>query len=397
MLLADLQAASFRGASFLVPADDAEEGRQAVKHNYPDASFQYMEDNGLLPPCFKITAVLHGDGLPGKLSRLRRALNTPGPGVLKHPYYGTQFVQVDGTYQVHRDDRQSGVIERHIPSAVTGPPRLPGLVSGVAAYVSGLVGAAISTLFSAFVSSYGTPTSSRTASAISVAVVSLADVLDLSFGQATSAPAQMLANPDKWVRNPSKLSELLIESFNAPLADVTISNRDLVTKFASVADTASGLIEDAAAINATTPDLVLRRASIEALGVFCEASAFSAMADAMAGRTYTTADEVEFDEAYLTDLFEVTQSRGLPAEQHAEMAAIYIATSEVLRDTAVRLPRLAEVAANNIPASVLAYELYENNGMTDTVVESRVQTLVDLNLEQDPILFAPVATALIEG
>lgn len=396
MLLADLQAASFRGAPFLVPSDDTQEGRNAIKHRYPDASFLYAEDNGLLPPEFKLTAILHGKGLPGKLSRLRRALNQPGPGVLKHPHYGTQFVQVDGKYIVKRSDKESGVVTLIIKFVVTGPPRNPGTVSGVAAYVTGLAGTAITQLFEAFQKEFGAPKSRVSTQEINDVLSYIAGEL-LTFGSATNAPSGMLARSDFYIRNTDQLVPLLVQSYRDPFEDRTISTAKLVDGFSSIADAGTTIFVDASGIIPSTTDLQSRKTTIEAFGKYTEAAALASIADAMAARDYTTANEVESDEDRLTDLFETTQERELPTDIHRQLMEIYVATSEILRDVAVRLPRVTEIDIGPIPASALAYQLYENNGMTNGLVESRVQTLVDLNLSQDPSFLTTNATVLVEA
>lgn len=394
MLLHNLQPASFRGAPFLVPSDDAEEGRNSIWHEYPDASHRYIEDNGKIPPCFHIRAVLHGDNLPGKLSRLRSALNRPGPGVLKHPYYGTQFVSVDQTYRVKREDRQAGVIELDIKFAVTGPPALPGLVSGIAALVTGLASSAVTAAFGAFTEQCRAPRSPNSATVLAEALQDVTSVLEASFGQATSAPARLYDRAEAFVRNIDTAQSLLVSSFREPFEDETILNRSLVKGFKDVAEAAAGVSAEASVAAVNTLDRSERQASKAAIGMFCEFAAFCCLADAMAGRNYLTGDEVDADEQLLTEIYDTVQARGLPSEQHAQMADIYTAASEVLQNAAVRLPRLTEIDAQNTPASVLAYELYERDGMVNGIIPDRIQQIVDLNLNQDPCLLTGSTTVL---
>ena len=380
MLLDDLQAAKFRGAPFLVPSDETEEGRNAICHEYPDASFRYVEDNGRIPPKFTLSAVLAEPGLPAKLNRLRSALNAPGPGVLKHPHYGTQFVQVDGTYRVKREDRQAGVIELEIKFAVTGAPILPGLVSGVAALVTGLAATAVTSMFTAFTKSYGNPSGAVTLATVSSAVASVASQMNASFGQASDAPSRIMTSAGLFARSGARLGPLLISSFRDPFDDDAMSSRALIKGFRAVSVIGSDISDDAAAITPSTADLSIRSSCLAILGASIEAAAFACIADAMAGHDYTTADEVEADEDLLTEAFEQAQARELDDSVHSALAQIHTAASEVLRDVAVRLPRISTMSIEPIPASVLAYQLYED--------DSDVMTIVDLNLDKDPVLMA---------
>ena len=155
--LVDLQPASFRGAAFLCPKDHVKEGRNTIDHKYPNSSYRYAEDNGYTPPEFDMTCVLHGPNLLSDFSRLRSALNTPGPGTLRHPWYGAQYCAVKGPWKVCRDDRDSGVLELEVTFLVTGPPAFPGLVSGIAATISTLSASAVTASFAAFTAEFKMP------------------------------------------------------------------------------------------------------------------------------------------------------------------------------------------------------------------------------------------------
>lgn len=409
MLLRDLQPASFRGVRFLVPSDEAEEGRNSIEHNYPDSSLRYMEDNGAIPPCFSVTAILHGANLPGQLNALRGALMTPGPGTLKHPVYGAQFVAVDGTYRIKREDRDAGVITLDIKFKVTGAPVFPGLVSGIAALVTGLAGAAVTAAFAAFVKSFGAPQTAFSGSlsgvsrgALETAIADIAVPLDRFFGGATSSPARLIDDAGLLLDRPETLAEVFEDALRAPFEaidtragpapasdddPVTLSAVELIRGYRAALGEAAVHSELAAAIQPTTLDLVARKEHLSSLAGLSEAALFCCLAEAMAGRAYTTAEQVEADEKLLTETFATLQSRGLPAEIHAQCADIMVATSEVLSEAIVRLPRTVEIDPLNTPASVLAYELYED--------DARLWQVVDLNPDQDPVLLARAATVLM--
>lgn len=387
MLLTDLRSASFKGARFLVPHDEVEEGRNAVRHEYPDASHRYVEDNGRIPPRFTISALVHGGDVAAKTARLRSALMSPGPGVLKHPWAGTQFVQVEGPYRVRREDRQAGIVEFEITFAVTGAPVLPGIVSGVAALVTGLASSAVSSMFSAFSSKFGGASGGVSATRLADNIASVASVLDARTGSSSDAASKLITRAGQIVRDPAYGVPFFIEAFRAPFDDDTLSNPSLVTAFKDAHAAAKSVSLEADAILPTTADLIRRKKDMGLLGATLEAASFASLADAMAGRTYLTGDDVDADEALLADVFGQVQSRELDQDTHAELTKIYTATSEVLRDVAVRLPRLSQIDIQSMPASVLAYHLYES--------DADLMTLVSLNLDKDPILFAGSTSVLV--
>lgn len=390
MLLADLQPASFRGVRFLVPSDDTEEGRNTIRHSYPDASFAYLEDNGRHPPEFKLTAILTGPGLPGKFAALRNALTRPGPGMLKHPYYGSQYVMVDGKFRVSRDDRDAGVLELDIPFSVTGPPSLPGAVSGVAAYVSGLATSALTSLFDAFKAQYGDPLTAESTRVVADIIRDAGLVVGDHFAASGEASANLVGRADVLARDAEALATELHGAVRQPLDAIDVYDADsLVIGFSAMLDTAADMHATAAAIQPTTADRIGRADLVSLIATTFEAAAFMALADAMAARTYTTADAVERDEAALTAAIDALQDRTLSADMHRALLDVHVAASEVLQRVAVRLPRLAVInLPGNLPASVLTYNLHES--------DARLFTVVDLNLDQNPVLLTGSATVLME-
>jgi prophage DNA circulation protein len=157
--LSDLAPASFRGARFLCPRDHDSEGRQSILHLYPNKSSHYVEDNGQNPSHFTLTCVLSGPTLLSDWSRLRSALNTPGPGTLRHPWLGSKLCSVKGPWKVNREDRDSGVLELSVEFIeTTDGPSFPSILGvGIAATVTSLVGTAVNTTFSSFVSQFSLP------------------------------------------------------------------------------------------------------------------------------------------------------------------------------------------------------------------------------------------------
>lgn len=88
-LLNQLNAASFRGVSFLLDDDEMEIGRKLAVHEYPNKNTRYVEDLGGLPPMIKIKGVITEPNYFIKLNALITALSTKGPGTLIHPFWGT--------------------------------------------------------------------------------------------------------------------------------------------------------------------------------------------------------------------------------------------------------------------------------------------------------------------
>lgn len=415
MLLHQLQRASFRGVPFLVPDDKLDEGRHVVMHEYPDSNQRYAEDNGRDTPIFNVSAIVAEPGLPGKLSALRRALAAEGPGTLKHPWAGSQFVQVDKV-SIKRSDKNGGYVELEIKFVTTGPPQFPGLISSIPAAVSALVSSAIVDIFKQFVLDFGDPTSISTPPSAIPSIPGLVNALSAtSFSVITTAfepfaetlqllaPASFAATVfeeriGELIANPVLLSDVLTTALRAPLTtDDSIPSRQLVNAYAELSDAAVAVSDLAESIQPTTLDLGNRKTALAILSGYIQAAVFINLAEAVAVTTYDTADDVERVETLLTNHAELLQERDLSTVVRAALTDIYVAASEVLRDAAVRLPRLVTVSAFNTPASVLAYMLYEDRfeAGTEQIVEDRAAALIKLNLNETPLLFPGEVTVLM--
>lgn len=434
MLPKDLHKASFRGVPFLAPSDETSEGRTTIDHRYPDSNFRYAEDNGGIPPKFAISAILCEPNLTGKLRSLRRALTAQGPGTLKHPWCGTQFVQVDGDYTISRDQKHAGYVELKIKFLVTGPPVFPSIVSGISAVVSGLAASAVAEIFNAFVAAYGSPfTSTRVNSGTLVDNLSTRSRQDVSdaaeeiatalapVASASASGAIIAKQPGVIVESPALFADHMAVAIRAPLeisgdlgpAPATrtarqeasptvpmaeISDGVLISTYRDLFEFGEDLSERSDAIVTTTLDRANRQVAMAILASTVQSAAFACLAEAVATATYLTADDVERAELMLTEKHESLQRQDLTATVRKALDEIYVAASAVLRDASVRLPRIVTVSASNTPASVLAYMIYEDRFAPDSIkrVADRAVTLVALNLAQPPTLFSGSVNAVVQ-
>lgn len=97
--------ASFRGFPFLLVDESANSGRKVVVHEYPNADKRNVEDLGLSPRVFKLSAIIHGD--INKRFDFEKILRKPGTGELVHPVYGSVTVK-SGAYTVASNQESIG-------------------------------------------------------------------------------------------------------------------------------------------------------------------------------------------------------------------------------------------------------------------------------------------------
>ncbi len=390
----NLHSASFRGVSFLTTSAIITEGRNSIVHNYPDQAMRYAEDNGAIPPCFELPITLQEPNLPGKLRRLRTALMRPGPGVLRHQVDGSVFVQVDQTYSINQTLRDSGVIELSVKFITTGPAAKPGLTTGVAAVVSQLSTTAIQKTFDTFIEEYNPSTMPYSISEVASSIGQISGTIINVFGQVSGAAKQLNSKSGVFAQNMELADTLWRKAYTAPIEDETIPNSTLVTGFNRIREEAQNVIQIAEKVTPSTRDLAARKQSIQTIGEYNELAAFLSMSEAMASREYVTSDEVSVDEILLETSYSSLQERNTPSNLLSDAFNVFIATSDILERSSVRLPQLTEINAHGTPSSVLAYMLYEQDGMNHSEIAGKAETIVNLNSSQNPAFLGEKTSVL---
>ncbi|MEE9451359.1 MAG: DNA circularization N-terminal domain-containing protein, partial [Gammaproteobacteria bacterium] len=124
-LIDELSAASYKGAPFLVNSVSTSGGRKTVQHEFPNSNIQVIEDLGLLPREYRISAIIAEPDYIKKRNTLLKALEGEGKGVLIHPFYGRVENIVAKTFTLNESVSRLGdtVIEIvFAPSETDGLP-----------------------------------------------------------------------------------------------------------------------------------------------------------------------------------------------------------------------------------------------------------------------------------
>lgn len=373
--------ASFRGISYLSLKGHTESGRHEVLHEYPDASHRYAEDNGLRVPDFHETALIHGADAIARMRRFEAALRTPGPGTLIHPDHGRQWVQV-GKYSLKHDQGDIGVYTFEIAFHVTGPPIFPGILSGIAAAITGLSASALTAMFNEFKSALVSPVSYLSQQVLGGAASAIIGTVAAEFGNVATVALmarQVARSPEYIVADAQRFGDTLFATMRAPFDDLTVPQSRLWSGMADVADAATAVLADAAAITPNTPDLASRQTALVLLGATMMQAAFVSLCEAAAGKTYATVAEVSADIATLSDMRRSLAGIMTSPAVKAAVDHIYAETMQVLQKEQVTLPDVMKIRVNELPASEIAYQLYDGIG--------DLTTLVGLNAGQSPALY----------
>lgn len=388
--LQELIPASFRGVPFLVPHGTVDSGRHAVKHEYPDSNTRYVEDNGLRVPDIKLKAVVHGANVLSRVRRLEAALQAVGPGTLVHPLSGRKFVNVD-TYQLTHTDESVGVYEFDIVFLVTGPPVFPGPLSAIAASITGLSSSALMGLFANFQSALALPTilTGATLGAITSALNMVASVAVNAFGSVAAVrvfAATLARAPNMFTSDAKFMAASLQSLFRAPFEDTSVPAADLWRGSADFIVSGTSILAAASSIDGNTIDRTARRSVLEVIGTSVIVSGFIGLCEASASKTYSTAEQVSDDIRELVSVHAEISELSIMTDDRNRLAQLLSETVAVLQKQSVVLPSIASIVVNSLPASVMAYWLYDD--------DKSLQTIVGLNDGQSPILYEGAVNVL---
>ncbi len=107
-LFDELSPASYKGAPFLVNRVSTSGGRKTVQHEFPNSNIQVIEDLGLSPREYRISAIIAEPAYIQKRDTLLRALEEGGRGILIHPFYGRIEDIVARTFTLNEDVSRLG-------------------------------------------------------------------------------------------------------------------------------------------------------------------------------------------------------------------------------------------------------------------------------------------------
>lgn len=100
---------SFRGVEFYVEKADTTFGRRTVVHRYPLRATPHVEDMGRASFEPALVCYVLGDDYDTERDNLRAAFETPGPGLLIHPFQGEFTVAIDGLITISEQVTELGM------------------------------------------------------------------------------------------------------------------------------------------------------------------------------------------------------------------------------------------------------------------------------------------------
>lgn len=360
------QEGRYRGAAFLIESHDASGGRRGPTHEFPMRDEPFAEDLGRKAREFSIECYVLGANYMEARDALIDALERSGPGLLVHPYLGTQSV-VAREYKLHESSAEGGRANFSITFVEAGQEAEADTAPDTAAELLSASDAASTAAQSDFAAIFDVARQAGYVADAAIAAVSdaLAEV-EQAVGAVTGpiaaairAPVNMaaqivgaIARLQALVRQPLDALRLYGALFNAGRSSLAVPL------------TTSERIQQAH--NQEAIGALVRRAAIAAAAASLAQSTFENGTDALAARD-TLLDALDSE---LLDV-SVVDGRPVPDAIYTALVALSTAISRDLATRAAKLPRIVHYTPRvTRPALVLAYDIH-GDCMRDAEIVAR--------------------------
>lgn len=309
-LFDELFPASYKGAPFLVNRVSTSGGRKTVQHEFPNSNIQVIEDLGLSPRVYSVSAIIAEPDYIQKRNTLLRALEEGGKGVLIHPFYGRIENVVARTFTLNEDVSRLGdtVIEIvFAPSETDGLPtqsvNTVSQVSTLAATVSNNTATDITDLFKV------TNTFLGNFSAATTKLNDIADAFSIN-AQLPTVSADQINTFNSLVDNFSSSINKLVgdpAQLAADIQEIFVEFPKLYTTATQQTDSLALFFnfgDDDIAINPTTAGLTERKQNNDVLNNAMKSFALSEAYVSSAQIVFTTVNDIESTADTLEEAFQ---------------------------------------------------------------------------------------------
>lgn len=257
----------FRGVAISIVDASSDHGRRVLEYLFPGVDPAAYDDFGVGPSGISIEALYIGDDYKVQARLLAAAFETPGPGLLIHPWLGPISVIMEEPAQIRFSERELRVIRisarfKRAPVVSLGGLFSSDLVSSIAGMVSAVAGL-VSIIASVVLSSTRISASRRSVRVVNAVATSLTTppsarsaLTTVRVALAASSPQSPVAF-DSWIARASAVVSTVTEL--SPVGSATDSEevasaQALMTIGLSMA---SGLIAQVVSAPSTTDRLLL--------------------------------------------------------------------------------------------------------------------------------------------
>ncbi|MFA6971627.1 MAG: DNA circularization N-terminal domain-containing protein [Gallionella sp.] len=378
-----LQPAKFRDAPFSVKSAEGTAGRRTAKHEYPqreDAPF--VEDMGLRAREFTLEAFVIGASYMSWRDALLYAIETPGPGMLVHPYRGSIKVSVTECRYTESSE-YGGMAKFHLTFCETSENIQPDSKVDTPAQVDSAADAAHAEVTKEFGDKFkvaGMPAFVGTAALanVSAALESVRKSILSGLPDMAILPAftweltHMINSVQSLIALPGDLATRFTDQVSALLS--IFPSRHAYSSTSSISGSSAGSTSLASfgtgmqSVPLTTPARTQQAANQDAVINLVRNTTLIEAARASSQIEFVSLNEAQTVRDQLVTRFDA-QMLTAPDAVYAVLASL---KSAVVRDITVRGADLAQVVSytprTTLPALVVAHQLYGDATRADEIV-----------------------------
>lgn len=368
-LLNELHEGSFKGVTFLIARSNISGGRKDVLHSFINSDKQTVEDLGLKPRVYQVTAIVNADitnkNYIQRRDQLLSILEQGGAGTLVHPFYGRIDNVVARSFTLLEEMTELGDGKINITFAVSDNFGIPVQSQNTLSIIEKSNAAFLAAINADFAAKY--KVDPRNLNSFTDAVATLNDVVDsfegkTSFLQAaadeidsfTKELSDFSENITSFVTNPQSLSDSITNLFTSidNLYPTVQATADVLTGFFDFND-------DKEQKQNTTASRIERNKNDDLVQ--------AAMQNMSLGFAYFNTAQIEFETVEeiesASDCLEIQYQKvivaeGLQEETKAELKTLRVEMQKFFDQQKVTARRLITVYTNLTTARLLSYQYY---------------------------------------
>lgn len=298
-MLENLSVATFKGVRFACNDTTTTAGRALIKHEFANSDKNNVEDQGLIPRIYQLTAIIFGDNYETERDQLLAAIEGAGAGVLIHPFFGRVENAVALPVTFDQTLKRLGRVEIPITFEISDAEGIPAISQRSTSGITNLKNSLLSSVTEDFGNSFSVTNSftgnfNAAQEKLSGFVEALGDNVTVT-SVATEASAAFRSKVDSFARNintlisnPDQLAQGVTGLINdvSGLYDTAEQTLDVARRFFDFGDNDTLII-------ATTAGLIERINNNESFNDAVKSSALGVAYEAAALIDYRTVSEVD--------------------------------------------------------------------------------------------------------
>ncbi len=367
----ELQAASFRGATFFLTGSSIAGGRKDVKKEIVNSDAQVVEDLGLRQPAFSLSGIVAARKSSGQsYKQMRDALldalqSNKGPGILVHPFYGSIVDVVCRSFTISESPASVGIARLTMNFEISNTLGTPEKLVAVLGTVATAAGLATNDLETVLAGEY-TVTEAFLLNFFD-AVEKVEEFVEVITAVADGI-AQDAARIDQFSKLVSDIAANVTELIAAPSA-LAESIRGAVSSLNALLQTAPAVFEAMTGLfdfgdldisfSVSTAGGKERKKNQDLLNSQVQGQALANAYTFAAQLDLPTVEAIDETQGILEDQFQKIASAGaIDRNSFDSLIATRVALSAFFDAQRSTKPRQVQIRTHTIPARVLAYSYY---------------------------------------